>query len=252
LPEDLPVYGVRASVLDDEAVESISVEEMAEIYLKEIRAVQPKGPYRLCGFSFGGVMAFELARRFKEAGEEVEFLGILDAATYALRLDWTARERLAQIGRRVSYRLSVLSNQGGWSLAAYLRQRAAIIRQQYLRRAKNEVHKGVANWIAPERRKAALVLQKSVLNYSPGPYSGSAVLFRSRDRRDIGDFDPQNGWGKLVSGPIDVYEFDGNHVTFIKEPTALQVADKLNELLGACDARADHLVESSVDKRSGR
>ena len=56
-----------------------TLEAMAERYLAALRRIQPHGPYRLGGWSMGGVAAFEMARRLAQAGEEVELLALLDS-----------------------------------------------------------------------------------------------------------------------------------------------------------------------------
>jgi thioesterase domain-containing protein len=61
--------------------------EMAATYLAAVRAVQPSGPYRLLGYSMGGKIAHEMARRLREAGEEVELLAILDIPALAPLID---------------------------------------------------------------------------------------------------------------------------------------------------------------------
>ncbi|MEU1818461.1 amino acid adenylation domain-containing protein [Streptomyces roseifaciens] len=73
------VYGLQARGLTDEAAAPRSVEEMAEDYLASIRSVQPHGPYALLGWSFGGVVAHELAVRLQEEGEEVTALVLMDS-----------------------------------------------------------------------------------------------------------------------------------------------------------------------------
>ncbi|GKZ27379.1 type I Iterative Polyketide synthase (PKS) [Aspergillus brasiliensis] len=56
-----------------------SVQELAGIYLKEIKKRQPKGQYLLGGYSMGGVVAFEATRQLVEAGEVVERLVLIDS-----------------------------------------------------------------------------------------------------------------------------------------------------------------------------
>jgi thioesterase domain-containing protein len=51
---------------------------MAEQYLAEIRRAQPQGPWHLAGWSFGGLVAFETARRLRAAGEDVALLALID------------------------------------------------------------------------------------------------------------------------------------------------------------------------------
>ena len=73
---------------------------MAADYLKEIKARQPNGPYYLCGYSFGGLVAFEIARRLSESGDEVGFVGLFDTLMSPVR--WPLRAWLSIIGRRIA------------------------------------------------------------------------------------------------------------------------------------------------------
>jgi thioesterase domain-containing protein len=72
----LPVYGLQA--LDQPLAASIG--DMAARYLAAIRDVQPHGPYRLLGHSFGGLVAFETTRQLEAAGEAVSLLALLDTS----------------------------------------------------------------------------------------------------------------------------------------------------------------------------
>ncbi|MGW2386967.1 amino acid adenylation domain-containing protein [Streptomyces sp. NPDC001658] len=79
LGPEVPVYGVQARGLDGGGPLPSSMAEMTEDYLARIRSVQPSGPYRLAGWSFGGLAAHALATRLRAAGEEVSLLALLDA-----------------------------------------------------------------------------------------------------------------------------------------------------------------------------
>lgn len=76
---DQTVYGFEASGLSAGEPMAKSLQEMAQIYIREMVSVQPKGPYHLLGWSFGGTLAFEIARQIHEAGGQVGFLGMMDA-----------------------------------------------------------------------------------------------------------------------------------------------------------------------------
>ncbi|MFC9267211.1 amino acid adenylation domain-containing protein [Streptomyces zhihengii] len=78
LGADQPLYALQARSLGDPAHRPRSVEEMADTYLERIREVQPWGPYRLLGWSFGGLVAHTMAVRLREAGEQVELLALMD------------------------------------------------------------------------------------------------------------------------------------------------------------------------------
>ncbi|MFB7544353.1 amino acid adenylation domain-containing protein [Streptomyces zaomyceticus] len=79
LGPDVPVYGIQASGLDGSGALPASMDEMTEDYLARIRAVQPHGPYRLAGWSFGGLAAHALATRLRAEGESIGLLALLDA-----------------------------------------------------------------------------------------------------------------------------------------------------------------------------
>jgi amino acid adenylation domain-containing protein len=73
-----PFYGLQSIGLDGAEAPLDSVEEMAKLYLSEIRVFQSQGPYALIGVCFGGRVAYEMALLLLDAGEEVAFLGLLD------------------------------------------------------------------------------------------------------------------------------------------------------------------------------
>ena len=58
-----------------------AIEDMAARYITEMRAVQPFGPYYLCGYSMGGWIAYEMAQQLLAAGQEVALLGIFDTSS---------------------------------------------------------------------------------------------------------------------------------------------------------------------------
>jgi thioesterase domain-containing protein len=68
---------LQSPELCEQHVLEVRVEELAGRYLQEIRAMQPRGPYYLCGYSYGGMVAVEMAQRLRESGEEVALLAIL-------------------------------------------------------------------------------------------------------------------------------------------------------------------------------
>ncbi|WP_446425933.1 amino acid adenylation domain-containing protein [Kitasatospora purpeofusca] len=79
LPPGFPVYGVQARMLSEGGGAPASIDEMARDYVDLIRSVQKTGPYRLLGWSLGGLLAHAVAVELQEQGEEVSFLALLDA-----------------------------------------------------------------------------------------------------------------------------------------------------------------------------
>ncbi|MFE7781494.1 amino acid adenylation domain-containing protein [Streptomyces nigrescens] len=79
LGPDQPVYGIQARGLVGDEPLPHALSEQAADYVRHLRAVQPHGPYRLLGWSVGGILAHTVAVLLQEAGETVELLALLDA-----------------------------------------------------------------------------------------------------------------------------------------------------------------------------
>src|SRR5262249_50316699 len=93
------VIGIQARGLAGKEPPHASVEAMAAEYLKQIKAQQPRGPYYLCGYSFGGLVAFEIARRLRGSGDEVGLVGLFDTMMSPLR--WPLHSWLFIVCRRL-------------------------------------------------------------------------------------------------------------------------------------------------------
>ena len=94
LGEDQPLYGLQAPALAGADLRLTSFEAMAAFYIAALRRRQPRGPYRLLGWSQGGTIAFEIARQLVQAGERVALLALVDPgySKAMLRTDDTAED----------------------------------------------------------------------------------------------------------------------------------------------------------------
>ncbi|MFZ4548425.1 MAG: thioesterase domain-containing protein, partial [Bacteroidales bacterium] len=79
LKSDRPIYAFQAKGLDGKQTISTSIGEMAEHYINEIKKVQPSGPYYFLGFSLGGFIGYEMARKLTLQNEKVNFIGVIDS-----------------------------------------------------------------------------------------------------------------------------------------------------------------------------
>ncbi len=93
------VIGIQARGLAGKDRPHATVEAMAAEYLRAVKARQPDGPYNLCGYSFGGLVAFEMARRLRESGDEVALVGLFDTTMSPLK--WPLRSWLSIVRRRL-------------------------------------------------------------------------------------------------------------------------------------------------------
>jgi thioesterase domain-containing protein/acyl carrier protein len=215
-----PLYGFQARGVDGKETPHSRLEEMADHYVGLMRTVQAHGPYLLGGQSFGGVIAFEMARQLQRQGEEVAMLLLVDAraplpkpliAKVAFHL------RRAVKLRRAGPRYAV----GHARLAV---RRVAWKLRERIRSGRD----GSAPVATTERLATAFSVLRS--RYRPGVYRGRAILFRI-----AGETQPDLGWGTLITGGVEVHPIPGLHGWSLSEPY-IQV---VGPLLRACLARLD-------------
>src|SRR5581483_1836194 len=106
-----PLYALQAPGVDPRETPQQEVRALATAYIDAIKRVQPHGPYALVGYSFGGLVAYDMAHLLRTAGESLEAVVLLDTGIHPGSLPFRLRigERLQQIRRR--YR--DLRRQGG-------------------------------------------------------------------------------------------------------------------------------------------
>lgn len=194
------VIGIRARGLVRGETAHRSVEAMAEDYLNAIKMRQPAGPYYLCGYSSGGLVAFEIARRLTEAGEEVGLVGLFDTRTSPVR--WPLRAWRSVIGRRMGTWLGLL--------------RSSVVR--------------VHEWRSRLRtlRVVACGLTASA-RYRPGFYRGELTLFSPADR-ESGLPTLDSIWRSHAQS-IVVVDTAGNHATMLSPHHAQAAAACLTQRL---------------------
>lgn len=237
LPDDQPLYALQAAGAEPGTEPIGTMSGLAKSYLDAIRRVQPQGPYRLGGWSFGGFVAFEMARQLrKSGGDEVAQLILLDSIApdpgerpdvaerammewFFWELIWVDRGGSAPIERipddleSDDERLDFIAERAG---------RAGIVPEQTARTAVRrlfEVYK--ANWgslrdYAPRPEPVDLTLVKATapLPDALKPMHGAARTLHQA---------PANGWATLTSGRIDIVEVSGDHLLLLDEPHVQQV-----------------------------
>jgi acetoacetyl-CoA synthetase len=113
-----PIYGIQAKGVDGMEEPLDCVEDMAAFYLESIKEFQPHGPYMLIGYSFGGLVALEMAQGMHEAGESIALLALVDAYYHQSNLAWGQYLRL--IARRGRRHISELRKRSTRSAISYL------------------------------------------------------------------------------------------------------------------------------------
>ncbi len=194
-----------------------SVVDLARDYVGIIRSQQPKGPYRLLGYSFAGIVAYEVAQQLRTAGEEVRFLALVDAALPEWNLGW--RFRLSQIAR--------LRHVPATDVVAFvsrrLREKLGPIHGEFLR-YRDDKRLGPLE----ERREA--VNRDAAAHYMPRilPFVGNVTLIVSGERlRSDPLKSPSCGWGPHIPS-LRIHTVDADHFRLISDdPYVSEMAEVL-------------------------
>lgn len=246
LGEDQPVYGLQAQGLDGSMNYLTRFEDMAERYIREIREVQPRGPYYLGGYCLGGTIAFEIARQLDAIGEKVALLAMFESfniQTLDKKYHESKYEMVYKFQNWMFHFRNLMSVDGKERNRFFLekarveRSRAKAALQVGFGRVKSKL-KGEE---VVEDKKVPVILDpindKAQSYYHPKPYSGRITLFRP-EKHFIGFGDAYSGWSGLAEGGIDLQHMPLCPRGMMVEPFVQLLAEKLNKC-----------IESTVDKR---
>ncbi|WP_432082968.1 amino acid adenylation domain-containing protein [Streptomyces sp. WAC 04229] len=220
---DRPVYGLQTPNLDDTQHFPDSIEAMAAHYVAQLRTVQPHGPYRLLGWSFGGNVVQEIAVQLQEAGEEVALLAFMDAFPVP------PADGLEDAGREVVFRalLTALGlDLSTWDADAALD--AAAVRDALrdtgspLGALEPEVIETMVGNFAAQAR---LMRQ-----YVPRQFRGDVLFFRATEE------DPTNGlvpalWDPYVDGTLLVHDVPCGHAQMLRPDSRALIGPVLDAAL---------------------
>ncbi|WP_374950231.1 amino acid adenylation domain-containing protein [Mucilaginibacter sp.] len=236
---DQPVYGMQAKGLNgiDEPLNRI--EDIAAHYIAAIRVQNPDGPYALAGFSFGGIIAFEMAKQLEALNLKVTMLAMFD--TYAYRTPFYDSmavqyfKRGLYFVRRLWYSLTF---QEGFERTMRLRAKSlkrSVMRLSWkLNPVKNQEEQigffGYSNKIDEMNEIAQL-------HYRIQPYDIAVELFRAEVRSFYLDDFVYMGWKPFALRGVNIHPIPGEHNTIFKAPNDQVFARILQERLNAMDKK---------------
>ncbi len=222
---DQPIYALEPHGLDGRRASS-TVEVMAADYIREIKTLQPAGPYWLGGYSFGGMVALEMAQQLKKQGQEVELLVLLDPARLQPPVSPSPSNSLANITQfrdEVSRHLRNLALLAPREKLNYVLQRAGWRIVGIIEEIKKKIKKTICNFslsignsVPPILRMFYFseVTNRAARKYVPQAYTGRVVLFKAKER----PYDPGADWSRLAAGGLEVHELPGGHLDVIRGP----------------------------------
>ena len=221
----IPFYGLRAYGSDGGPGVDKTVEAMAARYLTAVREQQPEGPYRLGGYSGGGVIAYEMARQLSELGESVEriyFFDTLEAVTarkkpslpqklWAVR-NWSLEFALDWFNRRKAHERHMEATQ---KIHEHL-ERDETIPDELIGYRMTQVYRAAQNAYDTPSIDTPITLFKA---------DRAGTLFLAAG--------PKLGWQTYATGEIETLAFDCNHFDMMSMPTIAEIGRVLNERLSA-------------------
>ncbi|HWF18044.1 MAG TPA: amino acid adenylation domain-containing protein, partial [Verrucomicrobiae bacterium] len=240
LGPEQPVYVLKSRAMDGQE-EFSSIEQMAAQYVSDIRSMQPKGPYQLGGFCFGGIVAYEMARQFEAAGEQVAMLTVLNSAppnSNYWHFQWTPAS-MFRFARNLGLLIMRSLRWDPQQRKEFLRWKAAQTRRKFSRMLKMP-NGGSYQFSAEEvvdlssftrdQRKLWEAHIISLIQFFPKRYKGKVTLFRSRGHPLLCSYDGQCGWDELAS-QVEMHVVPGEHESILEEPHVRVLAAKLKECL---------------------
>lgn len=225
------VFGLQAAGIDGVGQPGATIEEMAQAYLEDVKAVQPQGPYMLAGYSGGGVIAFEMARRLSHSGEAIGVLAFIDTFHPQMPTPtinaWTRLERLRDEG--LSYVRDGLIRT--WQSFADARATRRL-----------DEHLAARQPVPLPLRERHLIrsFKQAAHRYVPRPWPGKAVLFRAEQ---VDYYDRAGGltygWDSVILGGIEIVPVPGDHSSILAGSNAARIAHRLAQTLDAVNAATD-------------
>lgn len=236
LNSDRSFYGLQPLGLDGKSPPLNRIEAIAAYYIQAIQSLQPQGPYFIGGWSFGGIVAFEMAQQLTQAGQQIGLLAILDTP--------------APISRKpsLSQNLQFLLGTALWSSLPFLQDYGAIVSERL-----QSWNPWFSRWqwsaiarLIPEESRLRLLNESALkpmlrivhaniqatYRYVPQPYSHTITLFKAVEQSDAIGQDSILGWEALAKN-IQLYQVSGNHLSLLKQPHVQTLAQQLGQILSS-------------------
>ena len=228
LKSNRPVYGFQPLPLDGAHRIPRSIEAIAAHYLADLRKVQPRGPYYLAGYSWGGHLALEMAQQLKREGESVAFLGLIDS-TYKITYDVPGETAFARFKRH----FSALRRHATSDYISRRIKKTLIHRLELGRQALQNLPNSLRLWLhtpLPYVQRAdfyGYLNSAATARYIVKPYSGPIHMYASRGRSK----EQWERWSPMALGGLTVREIPAGHFEMVWPPHSTTLAAALDECL---------------------
>ena len=225
LGTEQPVYGLQSIGLKAKQLPIDSIEAMAAHYISEIQLVQPNGPYLLLGYSFGGIVAFEIAQQLQAQGKHVALLALIDRKSPLIQ------KVRPSIAKSIQIHLTNLWHLPAKARLKYIKDRIDHQFEDFDYKA--FLIKSLSETAPPSPELLNLIDNNAQAsdNYVAKPYAGNLNLFRCKVQTLDYSLSTDLGWENLVTGILEIHNIPSIHYEVLKEPIVQTVAEQLNHCL---------------------
>ncbi|VAW36163.1 Polyketide synthase modules and related proteins [hydrothermal vent metagenome] len=235
LGPDQPFYGLQARGVDGKRPPFGTLEEMAAEYVKQIRTVQPEGPYMMGGFSMGGEVAYEMAQQLQAAGQKVVLVALLDTHNpeYARRRNNILRQSEGPESETAVTGVELSESGGGLKNKLRMIKRWAFFRYRF---ARMDTEKHLLYWRCRSYLRSGKTLPQTLISpflwkshidlvygYGLKSYPGRVTLFRASETEVSNPNGEGIGWAPFAQAGLDVKIVHGTH-NIVKEPYVAELA----------------------------
>jgi amino acid adenylation domain-containing protein len=212
---DGPVYGIECQLGKPDTELPKDMETLAKAYVAVLREFSPMGPYALAGHSFGGLVAYEMARQLRVAGEEVSFLGLLDTDLREyVDLPMRFGDALGKFASNLRSRIFEQRNVFPWQIA---RRQIAKLAHWYRSQGQSKANRDFGLRIFPEELRAVAQIHIDLAaRYRPAPIAGCTCLFASRRRSILKPIPIEDAWRMVLPEGLECYDVPGDHSSTIE------------------------------------
>lgn len=232
LDKNQPVYGLQSKGLSGVDEPHDSIDQMAADYISEILKSNPNGPYALGGFSYGGIVAFEMARQLRAEGKEVTIVAQFDTYVYPSYyytnpIKKKVYSNLFQMGKVVYLSFNMFA-----SRKHFIRRKELLkiqISGLFLKLKHGKEKQYEMQFNVPY--KMELNHQKATNAYTITPQDFVIDLFRAMEEINFVHDHDLLGWKKMALKGIRKHMVPGNHVDMFEEPNVQTLAKSLQNVL---------------------
>lgn len=258
LGEDQPFYGLQSQGLDGSCAPLTRVEEMAAVYVKEIRKVQPLGPYFIGGYCMGGTVAFEIAQQLREEGETIALLALFDTMNWN-KIPLNVWSKSSHASQRLFFHAASFFSLDAAGKAKFLKEKSEVLKGRI------PVWRGVLlSWFSKRRFSGppsdtvsdSLVLgqtwqanDRAAWSYIPKPYPGVVTDIRPAKQYRVFS-KPDLKWDGLAQGGQEVIVLPVNPASMLVEPFVEHLAAALRQAIDAARHRCNPGSSAEMEIKS--